>query len=409
MTERVETVIIGGGQAGLAMSYHLSRLGREHVILEEKWPGHRWRTERWDAFAYQLPNWTLQLPGYGYQGDDPEGFVARDEVARFVEGYSAFIRAPVRGGVRVTALKQKPGAERLLVESNDITIEAANAIVATGPYQKPAIPRLAAAMPSWLFQVHSSAYRNPGQLPPGVVLVVGSGASGCQITEDLREGGRQVYLAVGSHRRMVRRYRGRDITWWRMKMGVCDQPVDTVSPEDRRTGFGFGNITGVHGGYDIDVRRFPSNGVVLLGHIRDVEDGKLIFALDLEQSLALADASCHRFLRSVEEYIKKTGLDAPEPDAPSTSYTVPTPITTVDLRAAGITSVVWATGFRDDFGWVHLPVFDDAGQPIHHRGVTRRSGLYFLGLRWLHTLLSSFVRGVGRDAEYLAEYIATRL
>ncbi len=405
MTERVETVIIGGGQAGLAMSYHLSRLGREHVILEEKWPGHRWRTERWDAFAYQLPNWTLQLPGYGYQGDDPDGFVARDEVARFVEGYAACIRAPVRCGARVTALRQKPGAERLLVESNDVTIEAANVVVATGPWQRPAIPRLAAAMPPWVFQIHSSGYRNPGQLPPGAVLVVGSGPSGCQITEDLREGGRQVYLAVGSHRRTVRRYRGHDIIWWRIKMGIWDQPVDTVPPEDRKTGV----ITGVHGGYDIDVRRFPSNGVVLLGHLRGVEDGELTFAIDLEQTLARADESCHRLLRSVDASIKKAGLDAPEPDAPSPSSTVPTPITTLDLRAAGVTSVVWSTGFRDDFGWVHLPVFDDAGQPVHRRGVTRHPGAYFLGLSFLHTVSSGFVPGVGRDAEYLAEHIATRL
>ncbi len=404
MTDRVETVIIGGGQAGLAMSYHLSRLGREHVILEEKWPGHRWRTERWDAFAYQVPNWTLQLPGYGYQGDDPDGFVARDEVAGFVEGYATFIRAPVRCGPHVTALRQKPGAERLLVESNNALIEADNVVVATGPFQKPAIPQLAAAMPPWLFQVHSSGYRNPGQLPPGAILVVGSGASGCQITEDLREGGRQVYLAVGSHRRMLRRYRGRDIIWWRKEIGVWDQPADTIPPENRSGTLGV--ITGVHGGYDLDVRRFPANGVVLLGHLRNIEDGKLTFAIDLEQTLARADESCHRLLRSVDDYIKKTGLEAPEPDAPSPSSTVPTPIATLDLRVAGISSVVWATGFRDDFGWVHLPVFDGAGQPVHRRGVARHPGAYFLGLSFLHTLISGFLPGVGRDAEYLAEHIA---
>ena len=190
-------------------------------------------------------------------------------------------------------------------------------------------------------------------------------------------------------------------------MGTYDQLVDTVPPEDRRGGLG--NLTGVRGGYDIDVRRFPSSGVVLLGHLRDIEDGKLIFATDLEQTLARADESCDRLLRSVDDYIKKTGLDAPEPDTPSPSSTVPTPVTTLDLRASGITSVVWSTGFRDDFGWIHLPVFDDAGQPVHRRGVTRHPGAYFLGLRWLHTLASGLVRGVGRDAEYLAEHIIARL
>ena len=321
--------------------------------------------------------------------------------------YATFIRAPVRCGARVTALRQKPGAERLLVDSNDATIEASNVVVATGPFQKPAIPRLAAAMPPWMFQTHSSGYRNPAQLPPGAVLVVGSAGSGCQITEDLREGGRQVYLAVGSHRRRVRRYRGRDIVRWQWEMGTYDQLVDTVPPENKRGGLG--NVTGVHGGHDIDVRRFAADGVVLLGHLRDVEDGKLTFAIDLEQTLARADVSCHRLLRSVDDYIKKTGLDAPEPDAPSPSSTVPTPIAMLDLRAAGITSVVWSTGFCDDFGWVHLPVFDAAGQPVHRRGVTRHPGAYFLGLKWLHTLLSALVAGVGRDAEYLAEHIATRL
>ena len=183
--------------------------------------------------------------------DDPDGFVARDEVARFVEGYATFIRAPVRCGVPVTGLRQKPGAERLLVESNDMTIEAANVVVATGPYQRPMIPRPAAGMPPQLFQIHSSGYRNPGQLPPGAVLVVGSGASGSQITEDLREAGRRVYLSVGNHRRTVRRYRGRDVTWWMMTMGW----LDTVPPEERNA---VGVITGVRGGYDIDVRRFPA-------------------------------------------------------------------------------------------------------------------------------------------------------
>jgi putative flavoprotein involved in K+ transport len=401
VTERIETAIIGGGQAGLAMSYHLSQLGREHIILEEKWPGHRWRTERWDAFAYQHPNWTLQLPGYGYQGDDPDGFVARDEVARFVEGYATFIRAPVQCGVSVTGLRQTPGAERLLVESDDVTFEAANVVVATGPYQRPMIPRPAAAMPPRLFQVHSSGYRNPGQLPPGAVLVVGSGASGSQITEDLREAGRRVYLSVGNHRRTVRRYRGRDMTWWMMTMGW----LDAVPPEERNA---TGVITGVRGGYDIDVRRFPAHGVQLLGHLRGAEGEKLIFALDVEQTLSLADEYCRRFVRSVDGHVQKTGIDASEPDPPQPGPPVPATPAALDLRAAGVTSVIWATGFRYAFGWLHLPVFDDADQPIHRRGVTRHPGLYFLGLRFLHTPSSSFVFGVGRDAAHLAEHIDAR-
>ncbi len=406
MTERVETVIIGGGQAGLAMSYHLSRLGREHVILEEKWPGHRWRTERWDAFAYQFPNWTLQLPGYGYQGDDPDGFIVRNEVARFVEGYATFIQAPVRCDTRVTDLRQKPGGDGFLVESNDATIEAANVVIATGAYQRPAIPRLAASMPPGVFQVHSSSYRNPRQLPPGAALVVGSGASGCQIAGDPHEDGRQVYLAVGNHGRWLRRYRGRDIVWWIVKMGLWDLTVDAVPPEDRK-GY-LGVLTGVNGGHDLDARCLAAKGVALLGHLRGVEDGTCTFASDLEQTLIRADETCNRLLSSVDDYIQKNGLDAPEPDVPSRVHAIPASLTRLDFRVNGISSVVWATGFRDDFGWVHLPVFDDRAKPVHRRGVTRQSGLYFLGLSWLHAWKSASVIGVGDDAAYLAEHIAAR-
>ena len=405
MTERIETVIIGSGQAGLAMSYHLSRLGREYVILEEKWPGHRWRTERWDAFAYQFPNWTLQLPGYGYQGNDPDGFIVRDEVARFVEGYAAFIRAPVRGNTRVTALREKPGTQRFIVESTDATIEADNVVVATGPYQRPAIPRLAAAMPPWVCQVHSSSYRNPEQLPPGAILVVGSAASGCQIAEDLQESGRQVYLAVGSHRRTVRRYRGRDIIWWRMKTGRDDRTVESVSPEERRT---INVFTGAKGGHDLDVWRLAANGVVPLGHLQGVEDDMCVFAADLAQTLSRADEACNDLLRLIDDYIENTGLRAPEPDLPPPRPAIPTAITTLHLRAAGIRSVVWATGFRDDFGWIHLPVFDQTGKAVHRRGVTRQSGAFFLGLSWLHKAKSASLMGAGEDAEYLAEYIVSR-
>jgi len=220
-----------------------------------------------------------------------------------------------------------------------MTIEAANVVVATGPYQRPVIPRFAASISPWVFQVHSSGYRNPGQLPSGAVLVVGSGASGSQITEDLRTGGRQVYLAVGNHLRTVRRYRGRDSTWWIKEMGWLDRPIDTVPPEERKAGV----ITGVRGGYDIDVRRFPANAVVLLGHLQGTEGEKLAFALDVEQTLTRADEWCQRFLRSVDDHIEKTGLDAPEPDAPSVGPTVRTTPATLDLRAAGITSIVWAT------------------------------------------------------------------
>ncbi len=225
-SEEIETVIIGGGQAGLATSYHLSQLGREHVVLERQRVGERWRSERWDSLTFQFPNWTMQLPGYPYQGPDPDGFAHRDEVVHFIESYADFIRAPVRCGVSATSLRLRPHSKRFQIETEDARIEAANVVLATGPYQQPAIPpALAGAMPGVL-QVHSSRYRNPAELPPGAVLVVGSGASGCQITEDLLRSGRRVYLAVGAHRRVPRRFRGRDFAWWEFALGEFDRPVD---------------------------------------------------------------------------------------------------------------------------------------------------------------------------------------
>jgi putative flavoprotein involved in K+ transport len=403
MVEQIKTVIVGGGQAGLAMSWHLSRLGREHVVIEEKWPAHRWRTERWDGFAYQLPNWTLQLPGYAYQGEDPDGFAGRDEVAAFIESYAAFARVPLRCGMRVAAVRQMPGTDRFLVDGDDATIEAANVVIATGPFQRPAIPPLVGAMPHSLFQLHSSSYRNPHQLPSGPVLVVGSGASGSQIAEDLHESGRQVYLSVGNHTRALRRYRGRDIVWWRIQMGAWDQPVETVPVEDRKS---IGVITGVRGGYDIDIRRFHLRGMILLGRLREIRGKTFIFADDLEDTLARADEACRRQLVSVDEYIRRSGETAFEPSVPLNGPVLPRQRMTLVPAAAGIGSVIWATGFRNDFGWIKLPVIDRNGHPVHRRGITPVAGLYFLGLKWLHTLSSAFVPGADKDAAYLAAHIA---
>jgi putative flavoprotein involved in K+ transport len=416
-SDRFHTAIIGGGQAGLAVSYHLGQHGCEHVILERNRVAERWRSQRWDALAFQFPNWTLQLPGYVYQGPDPDGFAPRDEVIRFLEDYATFIQAPLRCGTSVTALRQRPGSARFLIETDGGTIEAANVVIATGPYQCPAIPQALAAAMGSVFQIHSGQYRNPADLPPGAVLIVGTGASGCQIAEDLVPGGRRVYLAAGAHRPVPRRYRGRDFAFWEFALGEFDRTVEHRPPERVSP-----LLTGVNGGHDLNLRRLARDGVILLGHVVQGEDGRLSLASDLGATLLRGDEWHAQFTKAVDEHVRQNGLDAPEDegtwDRPPEPREVSAPILKLDLRATGITSVIWASGFRYDFGWVQLSVFlvpvflaAGAGQtstPIHQRGITQIPGLYFVGLPWLSKRKSSLLAGVGEDAAFLADHLRTR-
>lgn len=402
MATRHETVIVGGGHAGLALSYHLGRRGCPHVILERGRVAERWRSERWDSLMFQFPNWSLRLPGQEYRGSEPDGFSTRDEVIAFIERYRALIDAPVRTGAGVTRVRPRDGGFQL--ETSEGPLEADNVVIATGPYQEPLLPAVRRAFPPGLVHVHSSGYRNPAQLPAGAVLVVGSGASGCQIVEDLRAAGRTVYLAVGRHRRYPRRYRGRDMFWWMERIGALDQTL-AERPEARERPNPL--VTGVGGGHDIDLRDYAAAGVTLLGHVLGVTGSRLVLADDVAALLAAGDESVGAFTRAVDGYVARSGLAAPAETIAAPRALAAAPIPALDLAAAGITSVVWATGFRRDFGWIDAPVLDDRGEPIHRRGVTECPGLYFLGLPWLHKLKSSVLCGVGDDAAHLADQIAS--
>ena len=405
MNELIDTVIIGGGHAGLTMSYFLSQAGREHVILERGRVGERWRSERWDSFCFQFPNWTLELPGYKYQCDDPDAFAPGHEVVRFLDGYADFIKAPVRSGVEVISLERAADSGGYLLTTNSGAIEAANVVIATGPYQQPVIPAVSSDVPKYIFQVHSSAYRNPKQLPSGAVLVVGSGASGCQIADDLQQDGRRVYLSVGRHSRMPRRYRGQDFAYWGAALKRPEQIVDTV-PLALRKGSEV-LLTGANGGYDVDLRAMAARGIVLLGRLQGINDGNLTLADDLAQNLAKGDESLENFKRAVNDYVTKNGLEFPTEQEPGVKANIPTPASRLNLNDAGIEAIVWGSGFRCNFDWVKLPIFDEAGEPVHRRGVTQYQGIYFLGLRWLYKRKSAFLlRASGaEDAAYLAEQI----
>jgi putative flavoprotein involved in K+ transport len=403
--EHIETVVVGGGQAGLALSYCLSRHGCEHVVLERGGLADRWRAQRWDSLRFQFPNWSIELPGARYEGNDPDGFADRATVQAFIAGYAARIKAPVRLGVDVSGLRRGQHDGRYVVETTSGDIEARNVVLATGPYQRPRVPAFAASLPRDLAQIHTADYRNPSQLPPGAVLLVGSGASGCQIAEELAEAGRRVVFAVGRHERVPRRYRGRDAFWWRRELGTLDQTTE-ATPKAMRTPPPL--VTGVRGGYDVDIRGYPALGMTLTGRVADVRDGVVAFAADLEHHLKLGDRKLVEFIRAVDDHVRSAGLDVPPADDAGAKRD-PAPATgpaTLDLRGEGIGSVLWATGYTVDFGWVALPILDAEGAPLHKDGVTGQPGIYFLGLPWLRKRKSSFLGGVGEDAQLIADRIA---
>jgi putative flavoprotein involved in K+ transport len=402
--EQVESLIIGGGQAGIVMSAQLSKRGRPHLVVERHRIAERWRSERWDSLRLQSPNSEVHYSDYPFPYTDPDAFASADDIANFIAAVADNVAAPVRCGVAATSMRRRDGTAGFRVETSKGPIEAKNVVVATGPFQRPAIPALL-PKDADIFQVHAGAYRNPDQLPEGAVLVVGSCASGAQIADELMRAGRRVYLAVGRHRRLPRRYRGHTYRWWWEMMGTLETPVEKRSPDHSRH-----VVTGAYGGYTIDFRRFAARGLVLLGRAEEVRDGVMSFAPDLTTNLARGDAAYTAFLDAADTYARCAGLDLPEEPGARVAEPDPScviePVRYLNFRDADVATVIWATGYALDFGWVDIPVFDQSGTPIHRRGVTDVPGLYFLGLQWLSRMESALINGVGYDAAYLADHIA---
>jgi putative flavoprotein involved in K+ transport len=405
MREKHDTVIIGGGQAGLAMSYCLRQRGREHIVLERQRVAERWRTERWDSLRFQFPNSWLELPGKSYAGSDPDGFVHHSDVLRFIVEYAAEIAAPVRTGVGVTNLSRDESNGEYALETTDGQIQARHVVIATGPFQRPLIPDYSRAAPSSIYQTDAIHYRNPENLPPGAVLIVGSGNSGCQIADELLHRGRRVFLAISRHSRVPRRYRGKDVIWWYENLGRFDVNIDTF-PGRRYPPTII--ITGIDGGYDLDPCRLGHTGATLLGRVLGITDGTLALADDADQLLAAADKSYAGFIEAAEALAATPSMSSEfqpkEASAPLPPLRVDG-ISKLNLREENIGTIIWANGYGYSFDWLKLPITDANGAPIQQRGVTACPGVYFLGLHWMHTIRSSILSFVGRDAAYLADHI----
>ena len=400
-------IVVGGGQAGLSMSYCLKQAGIDHLVLEKHRVTHTWREQRWDTFCLVTPNWQCALPDYPYRGDDPHGFMKKDEIIEWLDGFVRHVDAPVREGVAVTRVTQRPQGGFVIQTSNG-TLSADQVVVASGGYHTPIVPRMAERLPQSIVQMQSSDYRNPQSLPDGAVLVVGSGQSGAQIAEDLHLAGREVHLAVGQAPRCARFYRGRDVVDWLADMKYYDLPV---SEHPLREGVRDNTnhyVTGRDGGRDIDLRKFASQGMALYGALEEYIEGSLRFSPNLRANLDAADDTYNRINTSIDRFIAERGIDAPKGEPYQAVWQPEVERTVLDLESSGITSVVWCIGFLPDFSWIELPIFNGRGYPGHVRGVTNQDGLYFLGLPWLYTWGSGRFSGVARDARYLVDHIVAK-
>lgn len=404
MAEKIHTLVIGGGQAGVAASTHLKRRGVPVLVLERARIAERWRSERWDNLVANGPAWHDRFPDAKFDDCDPDQFPSKERIADYFVDFAKAEDLPIRTGVEVTKL-ERDGAGFRATTSQGV-IEAENVVVATGPFQKPLIPTVVTD-PS-ITQMHSNAYRNPGALPEGAVLVVGAGSSGAQIADELARAGRRVYISLGPHDRPPRRYRGQDFVWWLGRLGKWDMKAPTPGTEHITIA-----VSGAYGGHTMDFRRLAAQGITLLGRAGAYSDGLLQFAPDLKANIEAGDRNYLSVLAEADAYVKAQGLDLPEEREAHVLGPLPdcvlNPVASLNLKEAGITSIIWATGFALDFGWIKMDLFNPDGRPRHTDGVSEVPGLYFVGLPWLSCRGSAFIWGAWKDAERLAGVIAAKV
>jgi putative flavoprotein involved in K+ transport len=400
-------IIIGGGQAGLAMSYCLKERGIDHLVFEKKRLGEAWRSQRWDTFCLVTPNWQCKLPGFDYQGDDPNGFMKKEQIVQYLEAYAQSFKPPLKEGVIVHRLaRQETGVFEVDTSVGDFLAD--QVVVATGGYQIPTVPRLAERFNSDITQVHSAHYKNPESLREGGILVVGSGQSGCQIAEDLHIAKRDIHLCVGGAPRTARRYRGQDVVDWLHQMGYYNMPVHEHPLKERVRAKANHYVTGRDGGRDIDLRKFALEGMQLYGRLQGVDGELLKFGDDLKKNLDQADSVANSIKTTIDKFIAANQIEAPFEEPYRPSWEPESTLLELNYREANIKTVIWCMGFKTDYSWIELPLFDGRGYPSHRRGVTALSGVYFIGLPWLYTWGSGRFSGVALDAEFLADYIETK-
>lgn len=401
-----DVLIVGAGQAGLSVSWYLKREGVDHVLVDSSTPAHEWADSRWDNFTLVTPNWHCRLPGWDYDGDEPDGFMRRDEVVDWLARYVESFDPPVRTGTTVTEVRlADEGGYLVTLTTSDGDVEEVHAdqvVVATGGYHRPVVPPYARAIDPSVRQLHSQQYLNAEQLPEGAVLVVGTGQSGAQIAEDLHLEGRQVHLALGTAPRVARTYRGRDVMTWLSDMGLYDTAVQQypggLAAREKTNHY----VTGRDGGRDIDLRAFAAEGMRLYGALTEAQGDRLDFAPTLTSSLDAADAVYNSICRDIDRFIADRRIDAPDQAHYVPVWAPDHEPRALDLAAEGITSIVWAIGYRPDYTWLKVGVFDGSGRPTHARGETTSPGLFFVGLPWMHTWGSGRFLGVARDAEHVA-------
>ncbi|MCR9135699.1 MAG: NAD(P)-binding domain-containing protein [Alphaproteobacteria bacterium] len=412
MHEHHNVVIVGAGQGGLSVSYYLTKNAVPHILLDRGGVAHAWKAHRWDSFCLVTPNWSVDLPGLPYSGPDPSGFMPRDEFVAYMQRWADGFGAPVRAGVEVQRIG--PHGNRFELLTNNGTITANAVIVATATYQHPRIPKVASGIPSSIHQVHAEDYKSPEQCPEGAVLIVGSGQTGCQLVEDMLRAGRPVYLCVGRTGRLPRRYRGRDCLEWQRDMGLLDRTPDMLeSPAERF--LGDPHLTGRDGGGTVSLHDYAKRGVHLLGRLEGVDGNTMRFGDNLQDDMRYADEFSDDLMRRIDDHIAAAQINAPPPtDAElaggpeAAEWSVET-VDKLTFSAAGIRTVIWATGFTYDFSWIDYPVTDEMGYPVTQDGATEIDGLYFCGLNWMTKRKSGILYGVKDDAENVARLVQRQL
>ncbi|MEZ5774500.1 MAG: NAD(P)/FAD-dependent oxidoreductase [Hyphomicrobiaceae bacterium] len=403
--ERTDVLVVGAGQAGLALSEHLGKAGVPHIVLERRRIAERWRSERWDSLVANGPAWHDRFPGLEFE-IGPDEFAPKEMVADYFVRFAEQIGAPVRCGVEVRQVEKRIGGAGFRAETSAGPIEARFVVAATGAFQNPVIPSIVPET-AGLMQIHSAAYRNPGQLPEGAVLVIGAGSSGTQIADELLRSGRRVFLAVGPHDRPPRRYRGRDFVWWLGVLGKWD--AEAAAPGTQHVTIA---VSGAYGGRTVDFRKLAEAGMMLLGRAESFGAGVMRFAGDLAANIERGDDNYLSLLDEADAFIARNGLDLPEEPEARVIGPAPAamrdPVRELDLKASGIASIIWATGFANDYSWLKVGALDAEGKPVHKRGVSSEPGVYFLGLPWLSRRGSTFIWGVWHDAKYIADHISTQ-